>query len=150
MEVSGHIHAPAVFLRVKILRYPMGPRFGLDAVTDCPCREFNSGHPARSVVPVVTGYRGFNTLPSVKWRNEIQKKFENRDVVHKLHVHGLSFIPNCTCWEVCFELSNDECILLKVTTSRRIRLAGHVASMVEMRHAYKILVGKREWNRPLG
>jgi len=28
--------------------------------------------------------------------------------------------------------------------------AGHVARMREMRNAYKILVGKPEWKRPIG
>jgi hypothetical protein len=34
--------------------------------------------------------------------------------------------------------------------SRRIRSAGYVARMREMRNAYKILVGKPEGKRPLG
>jgi hypothetical protein len=34
--------------------------------------------------------------------------------------------------------------------SRRMRWVGHVAHMREMRSAYKILVGRREWKRPLG
>jgi hypothetical protein len=34
--------------------------------------------------------------------------------------------------------------------SRRMRWAGHVARMGEMRNAYRILVGKPEGRRPLG
>jgi hypothetical protein len=34
--------------------------------------------------------------------------------------------------------------------SRRMRLAGHVALMVEKRNAYRILLGKLEGKRPLG
>jgi hypothetical protein len=34
--------------------------------------------------------------------------------------------------------------------SRRMRWAGHVASMGEMRNEYIIFVGKPEWKRPLG
>jgi hypothetical protein len=34
--------------------------------------------------------------------------------------------------------------------SRRVRLAGYVARMGEMRNAYKIFVGKPEGKRPLG
>jgi hypothetical protein len=34
-------------------------------------------------------------------------------------------------------------------TSRRMRWAGHVARMGEMRNAYRILVGKPEGKRPL-
>jgi hypothetical protein len=33
---------------------------------------------------------------------------------------------------------------------RRMRWAGHVALMGEMRNTYNILVGKLEWKRPLG
>jgi hypothetical protein len=36
-----------------------------------------------------------------------------------------------------------------VTKSRRMRLAGHVARMGEMRSAYKILVGTPEDMRPV-
>jgi hypothetical protein len=34
--------------------------------------------------------------------------------------------------------------------SRRMKWAGHVAGMGEMRNAYRILVGKPEKKRPLG
>jgi hypothetical protein len=37
-----------------------------------------------------------------------------------------------------------------VNKSRRMRRAGHVAHMKEMRNSYNILVGKPEGKRPLG
>jgi hypothetical protein len=37
-----------------------------------------------------------------------------------------------------------------VTKSRRMKLAGYVARMVERRRVYRILVGKPEGKRPLG
>jgi hypothetical protein len=40
--------------------------------------------------------------------------------------------------------------IIRMIKSRRIRLAGHVARMGEMRIAYRILVGKPEGQRPLG
>jgi hypothetical protein len=41
--------------------------------------------------------------------------------------------------------------IIRVIISRRVRLAGHVARMGEMRSAYSILVGKpEEGKRPLG
>jgi hypothetical protein len=40
--------------------------------------------------------------------------------------------------------------IIKVIKSRRMRWAGHVVCMGEMRNAYKILVGKHEGKRPLG
>jgi hypothetical protein len=39
--------------------------------------------------------------------------------------------------------------LIWVKKSRRMRWAGNVARMIEMRNAYKILVGKPEGKRPL-
>jgi hypothetical protein len=39
--------------------------------------------------------------------------------------------------------------MIATKTSRRIRWAGHVARMGEMRNAYKILVGVLEGKRPL-
>jgi hypothetical protein len=39
--------------------------------------------------------------------------------------------------------------ITKVTKARRMRWAGHVACMGEMRNAYNILVGKSEGKRPL-
>ena len=40
--------------------------------------------------------------------------------------------------------------IIRVNISRRMRLAGHVASMGECRGAYRILVGKPDGNRPPG
>jgi hypothetical protein len=37
-----------------------------------------------------------------------------------------------------------------VIKSRRMRWAGHVARMGEGRGAYRVLVGRPEWKRPLG
>jgi hypothetical protein len=39
---------------------------------------------------------------------------------------------------------------IRITKSRRMRWAGHVARMVEKRTAYRLLVGKPEGRRPLG
>jgi hypothetical protein len=39
---------------------------------------------------------------------------------------------------------------IRVTKSTRMRWAGHVATMGEMRNAYNILIGKPEGKRPLG
>jgi hypothetical protein len=40
--------------------------------------------------------------------------------------------------------------IIRMITSERIRWAGHIARMWEMRNAYRILVGKPEGKRPLG
>jgi hypothetical protein len=40
--------------------------------------------------------------------------------------------------------------IIRMTKSRDIRWAGHVARMRENRNAYRILVGKSEGKRPLG
>jgi hypothetical protein len=40
--------------------------------------------------------------------------------------------------------------IIRIIKSRRIRWAGYVAWMGEKRNAYRILVGKQEWKRPLG
>jgi hypothetical protein len=40
--------------------------------------------------------------------------------------------------------------VIRVIASRRMRWAGHVASMEEIRHSYEILVGKPEGKRPFG
>jgi hypothetical protein len=40
--------------------------------------------------------------------------------------------------------------IVRVINSRRMRLAGHVARMGEMRGVYRVLVGKPEVKRPLG
>jgi hypothetical protein len=42
------------------------------------------------------------------------------------------------------------CCIIRMTKSRRMRLAGHVARMGETRNAYRILVGKPEGKTPLG
>jgi hypothetical protein len=39
---------------------------------------------------------------------------------------------------------------LRVIKSKRMRWAGHVACMREVKNAYNILVGKLERKRPLG
>jgi hypothetical protein len=39
--------------------------------------------------------------------------------------------------------------IIRIIKSRRMRLAGHVARIVEARNAYRILVGKAERKRPL-
>jgi len=41
-------------------------------------------------------------------------------------------------------------IIVRVTKSRRMRLAGHVERMGEGRGVYRVLVGKPEGRRPLG
>ena len=40
--------------------------------------------------------------------------------------------------------------IVRVIKSRRMRWAGHVASMVERRGVYRVLVGKPQGKRPLG
>jgi hypothetical protein len=40
--------------------------------------------------------------------------------------------------------------IIRIIKSRRMRLAGHVARMGEMRNAYKILVGKPEGKETTG
>jgi hypothetical protein len=39
--------------------------------------------------------------------------------------------------------------IIRVIESRWMRWAGHVALTGELRNAYRSLVGKPEWNRPL-
>jgi hypothetical protein len=46
--------------------------------------------------------------------------------------------------------SSPNIITCRMIKSRRMRWTGHVARMGEMRHAYRILVGKPEGKRPLG
>jgi hypothetical protein len=41
-------------------------------------------------------------------------------------------------------------IIVRVIQSRRMRWAGHVAHMGQRRGLYRVLVGKRERQRPLG
>jgi hypothetical protein len=40
--------------------------------------------------------------------------------------------------------------IIRVIKPRRMRCAGHIACMGEIRNAYKILVGRPEGKRPLG
>jgi hypothetical protein len=40
--------------------------------------------------------------------------------------------------------------IIRITESKRIKWAGHVARMREKRNAYKLLVRKPEGKRPLG
>jgi len=40
--------------------------------------------------------------------------------------------------------------IIRVTKLRRVRWAGHMARMIEMRNTYKILVGTPERKSPLG
>jgi hypothetical protein len=54
--------------------------------------------------------------------------------LHSEELHNLCTSPN----------------LIRLVKSRRMRWAGHVARMREMRNAYNILVGKSEWKRLLG
>ena len=54
--------------------------------------------------------------------------------LHNEELNGLYFSPN----------------IVRVTKSRRMGWAGHVALMVEERGAYRVLVGKPEGKRPLG
>jgi hypothetical protein len=54
--------------------------------------------------------------------------------LHNEELHGLYSSPN----------------IVRVIKARRMRWAGHVACMVEVRGAYNILVGRPEGRRPLG
>jgi hypothetical protein len=45
---------------------------------------------------------------------------------------------------------NNKPNIIRVIKSRRMRWAGHVARMGEVRGAYRILVGRPEGRRPLG
>jgi hypothetical protein len=40
--------------------------------------------------------------------------------------------------------------IILVIKSRRLRLVGHVARMEDKGRAYRVLVGRPEWNKPLG
>jgi hypothetical protein len=53
---------------------------------------------------------------------------------HSEELHKLYFSPS----------------LIRMTKSRRLRWAGHVAGIRTKRRAYRILVGKPEGKRPLG
>jgi hypothetical protein len=54
--------------------------------------------------------------------------------LHNEELHGLYSAPN----------------IIKMIKSRRMRWAGHVAGMGEIRNEYKSLVGKPDGKRPLG
>jgi hypothetical protein len=54
--------------------------------------------------------------------------------LHNEELHGLYFSPS----------------IVRVIKARRMRWVGHVASMGEVRGAYRILVGRLERRRPLG
>jgi hypothetical protein len=58
----------------------------------------------------------------------------DRRKLHNEELHNLYSSPN----------------IIRMIKSRRMRWAGHVAQMGEMRNAYRILVGKPEGMRPLG
>jgi hypothetical protein len=62
------------------------------------------------------------------YRREIQS------LQHNEELHGLYSSPS----------------IVRVIKARRVRWAGHVARMVEVRGAYNILVGRHEGRRPLG
>jgi hypothetical protein len=47
-------------------------------------------------------------------------------------------------------LWNSNCIYIRIIKLSRMRWPGHVARMGEKRNAYRLLVGKLEWKRPLG
>jgi hypothetical protein len=54
--------------------------------------------------------------------------------VHNEELHGLYSSPS----------------IITVIKARRMRWAGHVARMGEVRDAYNMLIGRPEWRRPLG
>jgi hypothetical protein len=54
--------------------------------------------------------------------------------LHNEELHNLCSSPN----------------IIRMTKSRRMRWAGHVAQMGPTRNAYRILVGKPDGKRPLG
>jgi hypothetical protein len=59
---------------------------------------------------------------------------EGRRKLHNEELHGLYSSPS----------------IIRLTKARRMRWAGHVARMGEVRGAYNILVGRPEGRRPLG
>jgi hypothetical protein len=64
-------------------------------------------------------------------RDEVTKEWRK---LHNEELHDLYSSPS----------------IIRITMSRRMRWAGHVAPMAEKRNAYRLLVGKPEGRRPLG
>jgi hypothetical protein len=64
----------------------------------------------------------------------LKKKTVDVCELHNEEFHGLYTSPN----------------IVRITKTRRMRWAGHVALIREKRNAYRILVGKPEGKRPLG
>jgi hypothetical protein len=104
----------------------------------------------KTIISPVVLY-GFETLSLTLREGHRLRLFENRvlrrifgpkrDVViggwRKLHneeLHGLYSSPS----------------IVRMIKARRMRWAGHVARMGELRFAYSILVGRHEGRRPLG
>jgi hypothetical protein len=101
------------------------------------------------ILPVVL--YGCETLSRTFWEEHRLRVFENRVLMRifgpkrnevtggsrKLHneeLHSLYSSPS----------------IVRVINARRMRWAGHVARMGEVRSAYNILVGRPEGRRPLG
>jgi hypothetical protein len=82
-----------------------------------------------------------------------ETKAANKDLCTDDLLQTKSFLASvqqvglCTSNGRCYCVSH---IVIKVIRSRRMRWAGHVASMGAIRNAYEILVGKPEGKRPLG
>jgi hypothetical protein len=70
MEVSGQLHIPVTLPQEKKPQYPLSKRLGDPQSLSgsggeenpCPCRESNSGSPARNVAAILTELRNFPTL----------------------------------------------------------------------------------------
>jgi hypothetical protein len=100
------------------------------------------------ILPVVL--YGCETWSLTLWEEHRLRVFENRVLrkkigpkreedgswrkLHNDELHGLYSSPN----------------IVRVSKSRRMRWAGHVARMGEGRGAYRVLVGRPEGKRPLG
>jgi hypothetical protein len=67
-------------------------------------------------------------------------------LLQHIHGHGLNLLA-CVYTEADVRVTS---IIFYNVKSRRMRWAGHVARMGEMRNAHRILVGKPEGKRPLG
>ena len=85
------------------------------------------------------------------WEKHRLRVFENR-VMRK--VFGRRRDEKRGEWR---RLHNEECCglysspnIIRVITSRRTGLAGHVACVVKRRDAYRVLMGKPDEQRPLG